>query len=762
MDSAVRRLVWGLVGSWTLCAGAHPATDWARAELAKWTTEICGAPVEATFALPGEVAGFDADFAALKGTDGYAVRTRDGRLFFLADAPKGLVNAVFGWLERNTDIVWPRPMGELAIYSRKPFADFAANDYRDIPAFAQRFFGSRMGSKEVQLWRARNRASGCVNVRSYLDKGGQVNRNGAFAASLGNLGAYRNCWGGAHNMVSHWFPHREHADHPEYYMLVGGKRATSDECNLCETNPEMVAAFCRSVEEKAKDIPRWVDELAILMEDTGETCTCANCLKPIALPDGSRVTPDDPAFKSTRFFLFFNQVARHMARVRPGTVLRQYAYVHLAVPPKCAIEPNVKLEWCPYPRNMKESIVEGPSNANWKERLDGWLAVTKSIYYREYYFCGCIIYPRPITDTVAVDLRYIRDAGVADVYCDAGVSDDTDKASAPGYHTLQPCSDFYTMCGPEAWTTMRLMWNPDQDPTALRHTFLRRTYRAAGAAMIRFYDLVRESWYSDAMASGWSDSAWRSAAHYLTKKGYEAPCRAALDAAARAADDPRCATEVKRVRDVFERWMREAPKHMTDELTVPLVACADEPGFDLEAGVWTNAAAFPALKQLKKGKDGRWLPDPSGARVKMFSDGKAFWVGFHAKKKPSELVSLTNPGNEAFPSGDEMEFLFSSETKGYCQFAFDTKLNRYDALVYDKSWNGDWTPRVKVVADGWIAVVRFPFETLGFAPIRNNKIRFLPLVSNYYGGPGKNLVVGWGGGSTAAPESWGELTVNIE
>jgi hypothetical protein len=109
-----------------------------------------------------------------------------------------------------------------------------------------------------------------------------------------------------------------------------------------------------------------------------------------------------------------------------------------------------------------------------------------------------------------------------------------------------------------------------------------------------------------------------------------------------------------------------------------------------------------------------------------------------------------------------MEFLFSSETKGYYQFAFDTKLNRYDAIVYDKSWNGEWTPRVKIVDDGWVAVVRFPFETLDFAPIRNNKIRFLPLVSNYYGAPWKNVIVDWGGGSTAAPESWGELTVNIE
>ena len=63
------------------------------------------------------------------------------------------------------------------------------------------------------------------------------------------------------------------------------------------------------------------------------------------------------------------------------------------------------LKLCPYPRNMRYSIVEGPANAKWKARLDGWLANTKHIYLREYYFCGCIFYPRPIADSAAVDLR---------------------------------------------------------------------------------------------------------------------------------------------------------------------------------------------------------------------------------------------------------------------------------------------------------------------------------------------------------------------
>ena len=57
------------------------------------------------FVLPDETSDFADDFAALKGTDGYAVRERNGRIVFIADCPKGHVNGVHRWLEKNSDII---------------------------------------------------------------------------------------------------------------------------------------------------------------------------------------------------------------------------------------------------------------------------------------------------------------------------------------------------------------------------------------------------------------------------------------------------------------------------------------------------------------------------------------------------------------------------------------------------------------------------------------------------------------------------------
>ena len=163
-------------------AAAHPATDWAKSELMHWTERICGECVAADFLLPGDTPNFAEDFAALKGTDGYAVRTGDGgKIIFLADCPKGHVNAVFGWLERNADIVWPRPKDGLAIFSKKPLSAFTENSYRDIPAFRDRFFGCKGGPAETAVWRARNMTSGTVDVRHYFKADGTKTKAGELA-----------------------------------------------------------------------------------------------------------------------------------------------------------------------------------------------------------------------------------------------------------------------------------------------------------------------------------------------------------------------------------------------------------------------------------------------------------------------------------------------------------------------------------------------------------------------------------------------------
>ena len=737
-----------------------PASEWAHEELTNYLARIVGVAALPRFGmvLSGDAGAeeFAADFAALRDTDGYAVRRHGEKICFVADNPKGHVNGVHRWLERNFEIIWPRPMGDMCFFE-KAGADALAKadcDYRDVPAFRIRYLGGTSGNKEVWRWNVRNATSSMSDV-SRLSA-----RDRVLAERYGMYGAFWDVFGGGHDMESRWFPRKEFfKDHPEYWMLVDGKRWEGPRSNFCETNPDFAVAYAKSVEEKIKDLLKSVRVISINMEDTTLTCQCDKCLAPIVLEDGTVVAKDDPAFKSTRFFIFFNKVARHVAKIRPDLRILQFAYMHLAIPPKVRVERNITLKWCPYPRNMRESVTAGPSNANWKERLDGWLANTPEIYLREYYFCGCIYYPRPIADTAAVDLRYCRDRGMKEVYCDLAGKSGDNRGNNATYGLNRPWHEFFDMVGMESWVVGKLFWDPSLDPEALRAQYLKRSFGPAAPDVAEFYRLLRDSWYSDAMASSFCDNPFRTAAHYIVKKGISDKCRAALAAAASKADNPERRAWLADMQRILEDWIRDAPTYMKGELSVPLVEADGDVGLDFDKWPWAKAAQLPPFKAIR----GKEAVDCSGSSVKVFSDGRAFRIGFDVRKGSAPWSSPPDRKG-AFPRGDKVEVSFSTGEQGYYQFAIDCDGNRYDAKGMDSSWTCDWDVRIEKDAAGWKAAVSIPFDAVGFAPHVNPRVYFLPMVTHAAAGSagGKSKMFSWQGGVPHTPMSWGELVVAIE
>ena len=744
-------------------ASALPvASKWAHEDLTNHLAKMMIKAGEKVSSMPNfkmvlpesdEAKLFAADLKALKDTDGYAVRKLNGEICFVAANPKGHVNGVHRWLERNFEIIWPRPKDGVSMYEGASSSDIAAADcnYRDVPAFRLRLLGGETGDKNVWLWRVRNGDSSMINMARMSEKDLEL------AERYGMYRAFRDMYGSGHDMESRWFPREEFfKDHPEYWMLIDGKRWEGPHSNFCETNPDFVRAFSKSVEEKIRGLPDTVRVISINMMDQGLTCQCKNCLSPITLKDGTVVDKNDPAFRSTRFFIFFNEVAKHVERVRPGTEIMQFAYMHLAIPPKVKVEPNVILKFCPYPRNMRYGIVESKDNANWKARLDGWLENTQNIYLREYYFCGCIYYPRPIADGAVKDLRYCRDRGIREVYSDlAGRWDGNVNNS--NYGLNRPFREFWDMVGMEAWTIGKLFWDPSLDPAALRDKYLRLTFGPAASDVAEFYRLLNESWYSDKMAASFCDNPFRSAAHYIVKKGIAKKCVAHLDAALSKADSPERREWIKNMRRILGDWIRESPNYITAEFNVPRLQEGD-PGFDFGSGLWAKAAEMPAFKSLRSKKSF----DRSGTSARIYSDGRAFRIGFDVKMENAP-IALTASGKGRFPRGDKIELSFSSKEKGYYQFAFDCDGNRYEANVLDASWDCQWDLKIKKGEKGWKASVRIPFDALGFGPHVDPRIKFMPMITVIEGGAqGESKLFSWQGGIPHTPVSWGELNVAIE
>lgn len=749
-----------VAGALSFLAGAcfpddlPPASRWAYDELTNMLKRITGEVPEVSIVLPGSVdaAMFSGDLDALADNDGYAVRKRDGRLYFVASCPKGHVNGVHRWLERNSDVIWPRPAGDPCFFTKKPLSEFKDSDYIDVPAFRIRYFGGGARDNETRRYLTRN-------AMNPMGGYGEVLKNDPDSArKYGMIESYRDVFGGGHDMESRWFPRSEYfAKHPEYWMLVDGVRWTGLRSNFCESNPDFAAAYSKSVEEKIRGLPPSVKVISINMEDSRITCQCENCLAPIRLDDGTVVTTDDAAYRSTRFFIFFNKVARHIAKIRPDLQILQFAYMHLAVPPKVKVERNVTLKFCPYPRNMRESVVEGPSNANWRKRIDGWLDNTPELYWREYYFCGCIHFPRPIADTAVTDLRYIRKRGVREVYTDSpGRFGDNDENNAM-YGLNRPRREFYDMNGMEAWVMQKLFWDPGQDPQTLRREFLSRTFGPAAVHVGEFYGLIRDSWNSDSMPSSFSDNPLRSAAHYIVGKGIADKCQNALAKAESLADLPERKAWIAAMRKNLKEWIDEAPNYSVGEIRIPFLKAKSAPTFDFSDEVWGRAAKFPVFRLLRSKR----AEDLSGSRVRMYSDGRAFVIGVEVDKGDHPPVVVKRAGGEAFPRGDKTEFSFVSKQGGYYQFAFDCIGQKYEAFGLDSSWSCDWQVKVQSCRSKWMAVARIPFDAIGFAPHVDPKLRFLPMFS-IVGTEKRTRSLSWQGGVPHAPASWGEIVVDIE
>ena len=141
--------------------GDTPPEKFAAEELTRWLGEISEAPVAETFRLGTEYLDlFSEDAAALKGTDGFAVRRKDGAIYIVSPMPRGVLYGVYAFLERNSDIIWPRADPEMeAVFTRVPKLEIKDADFRERPSFDLRGWwicGPQVHAP-TELWYTRQR-----------------------------------------------------------------------------------------------------------------------------------------------------------------------------------------------------------------------------------------------------------------------------------------------------------------------------------------------------------------------------------------------------------------------------------------------------------------------------------------------------------------------------------------------------------------------------------------------------------------------------
>ncbi len=664
-----------------------PAERFAAQELQYWIREITGAelPVRDTggaegvkiFLGKGNASEFAEDLKALEGSDGYACRNRNGNLYIFGSIPKGTLNGVFRFLENNSDIIWPRP--QYTVFSKQK--DFTATriDELDRPYSRVRGLGLTLvsGTLKDSLWRVRN----------------NENWSKASAESCAEWGMQRELGGHIFARImpeKAWFK-----SNPEFFPEIRGIRRPGG--SLCLTAPGIGEVY-------EKNLSGWIEErlpmdtLMLGINDTSIVCRCAGCLAPIRLPDGSVVTKDDPAFLSTRWYLFVNPIAEKVwSKYKIRTLV--YAYLYLIISPKVRISDHILVSFHPHPRDMKttyEDCKPLKGSEDFGKLLLDYRKVGKEIRLREYYGCNGG-FPRPDEYVAVKDMRFAMKHGVREFTAEHPVDRD-----ASNWDPMP--SAYWDANAVTAWTITRLWWDPSQDLEALRSRFLERTYREAAPAMKKYYRRIHDLWFSKPDVSTYNDRLISTSKKYFIETGEEQNLRALLDEAEKAAKHPVSRKLVQLARAAFD-----AGCGLKSRIIVKKTGA--EPGFD--SPDWKETSVFSDFSTFAH----REIPFPAATSVAMLHDAKNLYIKVNcAEASPPDPQAKGGVFDQWIP-GDFVSLHFAgSRKKNLHTLSFDRYGNTFDARRSERKWNSGMKVEYRRGETSWEALVTVPLAALEYVP----------------------------------------------
>ncbi len=438
---------------------------------------------------------YDADQKVLKGTAGCAIRTRGKNIYMYADPKfnyageaRGLANAVYFFLENNTDEMPSAFYEKEEINSRHAkmisVYEFEKDGNMDIvwPA-------DYINNPPVKQWHVNRGNNEPLADRLNLNAPQRWVHGAPDYAGLRNFST-NHWWGyGAHDWVTaaNGRSYRSHEPNEKWGLGYDGKRMkpgcyTGHPC-LINVLEDAKKDFLGGMYVKLDDMGQtregksyayqWCDIKGLWVEDTLRICQCEKCLTPIRLANGYLVTPSNRAFRSVQFYAngcaMIQAVNVHANR---NTKVESIGYFWMSVIPLFEVSKNYNIRFCPYIRKNYAEPIYAPGNDLFWRDFYRWsqLNVTMSLY--EYFLQVGI---RPWSDTYMYDLQVEIERGLE-------------------YAT--PESDRSMLTNAEAFAHTRLFWEPDANPQDLRRFYLRRVYKEAAPAMEKFYIGIHNFFYN--------------------------------------------------------------------------------------------------------------------------------------------------------------------------------------------------------------------------------------------------------------------------
>ena len=725
-----------------VCDGESGPEKRAAAELKHWISEIAMTPPNVEFRIGVKHADlFPDDKNFLEGSDGFAVRRRNGTIYIFGAHPRGVLYGVYAFLERNSDIIWARPDETCGVmFTRKQRFEAKDADFRERPQFQMRgwWICGRQYDPPTEYWNARMRCNfGCAS----RSKPGVRERS----RECGFLVA----GGSGHNMPG-FIPDSAYDTHPEYFALVSGvRRRDKGKTQFCFSNLDGAKLVGETAVKKITEVLKTepFDTYAIKQADNQRLCECADCAAPIVLPDGRTLTKGAPNFVSTRFFIYLNRAVDEVVRAYPKMRVDTFGYQFTAPAPEVAVHPSVNIAFCPFVKNDRFSCL-APVNAKWKERAEAWAKATPNVMWREYWGCATA-YPRPLSIVAAEDLKWIRkDLGFTRVYSET--VPDMDSAKRKSRRR-------WDASAMEQWVLSRLMWDPFRPVQDYRDEYIRRTYRRAAEPMREFYAKIAETWYADTVMSNYRDDEYGSAARYMVRPGISGKLLELLDEAERlaAGDIPATRAILRRQKAHFADLIANAGK-LEEPLVIPCVQGAD----------WSRAQVIKSFQRVTGKRTDSRVRANRDTRVEIMHDTKRLYVRFNCSEPhPQKIEALerVEGAKEFFPKGDHIEFVLSPNGTDCYHYAVDVNGNATDRRNADPDWNGRWTPRAERTKKGYTITLEIEMEPLGIELTKNNRFTACFARMSPHGGLNDHSEFSsWRGVHPQAQTAFGDIFLNME
>lgn len=278
--------------------------------------------------------------------------------------------------------------------------------------------------------------------------------------------------GMAHSYFSFISPDEFYDTHPEYFSEIGGLRV-HDDTQLCLSNPEVLNIVTERMLKRMAENPG-LRQFNFSQMDHYNYCECDKC----------KALNEKYKTKGGTQFWFVNELAKRTAKVYPDKLIGTLAYMYTEEPPQgLTMHPNVAVWLCHmYPSCDSHPIESCGRNADYKRRAIAWSALTSHLYIWHYIVNFMHYYmPFPNFEAMSADMKFYRKIGVEGIFLQ-GMGQ---EGGGGEWSLLRP------------YYGMQLLWNPDQDPKALRRDFLEGYYGAAAAPLERYIELLQDKVKTD-------------------------------------------------------------------------------------------------------------------------------------------------------------------------------------------------------------------------------------------------------------------------